>query len=82
MERDELYNEKFKNIDKQLCNHEERISDTEDKMYALDKSFEVSFTKTSAALEKLAELPNAIHSMQKTNEEVNISLVQLSGKVD
>ncbi len=82
MEEKELYNEKFKNILCRIENHEDRISDSENKLVDMNVSFQVSFAKTSAALEKLSDLPVAIASMQNTNEEVRLSLTQLGNQVD
>ncbi len=82
MDNKELYDERFAHIKDRLDDHEERLSEVEDKTSKMDISFHVSFAKTSAALEKLSELPQAINSIQKTNEDVRLTLVQLSGKVD
>lgn len=82
MEDRELYNEKFNSVWVKLNDHENRISESEDKISDINTSFQVSFAITSAALDKLSDLPAAISALQKTNEDVRVSQIQLGNKVD
>ena len=59
----ELYIEKFNNINSKLGDHEQRISASEDKIVEMDKTVAVSINGINTSLKSLSDLPSLVSAV-------------------